>query len=336
MASLRIKLLFTAGVLALLLHRWWLPPTILLYNLAMLPVRWSAASAQSLISEEKNHFDVTFQSYPIDQQTAGSGYEDVVPAILHHINLGSNPPRTEWLTARENCLQHHEGWQSFLWDDATADSFVQENFPQLKSMWDNYRYRVQRVDALRYMVLYKYGGAVLDFDLSCKRSMGPLRRFNFVAPAAHPTGFSIGMMLARPNDTFVGEIINGLQPYNRAWLFLPYVTVMFSTGCHFASTLFTLFRERSSTHILVGPSSNPKMHMLNGLVDTPLFKHLGSSSWHSFDALMINSLGHTHKGPLVFVLIAVSFIMGSLIACWCTSRLWRRRRKKSQFTYQLL
>ena len=78
-------------------------------------------------------------------------------------------------------------------------------------------------------------GAVLDFDLSCKRSMGPLRRFNFVAPAAHPTGFSIGMMLARPNDTFVGEIINGLQPYDRAWLFLPYVTVMFSTGCHFAS-----------------------------------------------------------------------------------------------------
>jgi len=127
----------------------------------MLPVRWASASSQSIISQENNNFDVTFNSYPIDQQSAGPGYEDVVPAILHHINLGPNPPRAEWVTARENCLKHHEGWQSFVWDDTTAGTFVQENFPDLKPMWDSYPYPVQRVDALRYMVLQKYGGGPL-------------------------------------------------------------------------------------------------------------------------------------------------------------------------------
>lgn len=81
----------------------------------------------------------------------------------------------------------------------------------------------------------KKQGAVLDFDLACKRSLEPLRQFDFVAPAAHPTGFSIGMMLASPNNTFVRSLIESLPMFNHAWPLLPYVTVMFSTGCHYAS-----------------------------------------------------------------------------------------------------
>jgi inositol phosphorylceramide mannosyltransferase catalytic subunit len=48
----------------------------------------------------------------------------------------------------------------YLWDDNDSSEFVEESFPQLKGMWDNYRYPVQRVDALRYMLLYKFGGEV--------------------------------------------------------------------------------------------------------------------------------------------------------------------------------
>ncbi|AEO58225.1 hypothetical protein MYCTH_2305421, partial [Thermothelomyces thermophilus ATCC 42464] len=33
------------------------------------------------------------------------------------------------------------------------------------------------------------------------------------------------------------------------------------------------------------------MHSLHGNVSTPIFNHLGSSSWHSYDAAMIVRLG---------------------------------------------
>lgn len=78
-------------------------------------------------------------------------------------------------------------------------------------------------------------GAVLDMDLRCRRSLGPLRRFDFVAAAAHPIGFSNGFMMASKNNTFIREIILNLKEYNRRWFGLAYPTVMFSTGCHFAS-----------------------------------------------------------------------------------------------------
>ena len=72
-------------------------------------------------------------------------------------------------------------------------------------------------------------------DLDCQRSLGPLRRFGFVAPAAHPSGFSNGMMMASRWHPFVGELVNNLPRFNLNWFGLPYPTVMFSTGCHYAS-----------------------------------------------------------------------------------------------------
>lgn len=78
-------------------------------------------------------------------------------------------------------------------------------------------------------------GAILDLDLVCKRSLEPLRRFDFVAPAAYPAGFSIGMLLSSPGNLFVRDLIDNLPRFKRRWLLLPYVTVMFSTGCHYAS-----------------------------------------------------------------------------------------------------
>jgi mannosyltransferase OCH1-like enzyme len=75
-------------------------------------------------------------------------------------------------------------------------------------------------------------------DLDCRRSLGPLRRFEFVSPGAHPVGFSNGMMMASKRQPFVGELVNNLPKFNLNWFGLPYATVMFSTGCHYASYVF--------------------------------------------------------------------------------------------------
>lgn len=72
-------------------------------------------------------------------------------------------------------------------------------------------------------------------DLQCRRSLGPLRRFGFVAPEAHPVGVSVGFVMAERRNPFVGAVVDSLAEYNHRWLGLPYATIMFSTGCHFVS-----------------------------------------------------------------------------------------------------
>ncbi|KAK4667901.1 uncharacterized protein QC764_703680 [Podospora pseudoanserina] len=305
------------------------------YTLAALPLlKWRQGASSFYLSVENDGFDVTFESYDVNQtSTRGEeGYEDRVPGILHHIALGPQENQKEgWQEARERCVELHPGWEAMLWTDEKADELVREHYPEMLGLWegeDGYRYGIQRVDALRYMVLYRYGGVILDMDLQCKRALGPLRRFDFVAPAANPTGFSIGFMMAEKGNEFVGELVANLKRYNRHWLGLPYPTVMFSTGCHYASTIHAFFRgDRSKLKILGGTKDNKKLHMLSGPVNTPLFKHLGSSSWHSYDAAMIVNLGKSVGGsrwrlPIMFLLACGLFFL-------VIRRIRRRRRATS-------
>ncbi|KAJ5452209.1 hypothetical protein N7445_000392 [Penicillium cf. griseofulvum] len=307
---------FLVLVLVLIFARLLAPSVQRLYHLFRLPFIWPNSSAEAIISQQRDHFDVSFSSFPANYSTEDAGLTPLIPARLHHIYLGPNPPHAEWLAARADCLKQHGLWESFLWNDSNAPQFVEENFSHLYDMWTSYPYMVQRVDALRYMVLQKYGGAVLDIDLACKRSLEPLRQFSFVAPAAHPAGFSIGMMLASPNHPFVKSLVNSLPMFNHVWPLLSYVTIMFSTGCHYASTVYTLQKNRSDIRILSGTPDNPKMHMLNGFVDTPPFppswlflvaqQRRSSNSYaqryRAEDYLTCLSNGHWNLGPTVLVL----------------------------------
>jgi mannosyltransferase OCH1-like enzyme len=42
-------------------------------------------------------------------------------------------------------------------------------------------------------------------------------------------------MLASKRHPFVKELVRNLRRFNVNWFGLPYATVMFSTGCHYAS-----------------------------------------------------------------------------------------------------
>jgi inositol phosphorylceramide mannosyltransferase catalytic subunit len=58
-------------------------------------------------------------------------------------------------------------------------------------------------------------------------------------------------------------------------------------------------------------------------VSTPIFDHLGSSSWHSYDAAMIVSLGHARRWRT-----PVLFIVGVGIAFFIVKRTKRRSGSK--------
>ncbi|CEJ60971.1 hypothetical protein PMG11_09524 [Penicillium brasilianum] len=324
MARGRLRV-FPVLVLLLILAYLSAPSVQRFYYLFRLPFVWTESSAQATISQQHDNFDLTFSSFSANYSTEDAGLRPLIPAKLHHINLGPNAPPSEWVTARADCLKHHDSWEVFLWNDTNAPQFVEKNYPHLYDMWKSYPFMVQRIDALRYMALEKYGGAVLDFDLACKRSLEPLRQFGFVAPAAHPAGFSVGMMLASPNNTFVRSLVENLPLFNHAWPLLPYVTVMFSTGCHYASTVFTLQTNRSSIRILSGTSDNPTMHMLNGFVDTPLFRHLGSSSWHTKDARLILLLKDAQPSLILVSVVIIIAVLALML--WC-ARLPRTRLSK--------
>jgi len=51
-----------------------------------------------------------------------------------------------------------------LWTDARMRSFIQSKYPWFLETYDNYPIPVQRADAVRYFILYTFGGLYVDLD----------------------------------------------------------------------------------------------------------------------------------------------------------------------------
>lgn len=87
--------------------------------------------------------------------------------------------------------------------------------------------------------------------------------------------------------------------------------------------MFSLYPERNSLRILWGPD---KMHQLSGPITTPLFKHLGLSSWHSVDGAILRVLNYRPVALAIgYVLRILCFgAMFYLVWRWYRSRVWRK------------
>jgi hypothetical protein len=131
------------------------------WTLLSLPITWPVGASRFTISPEIDSFDLSFANYSTVQTNASEGYTDRVPAIFHHIalrHMDSTSSRATWEASRKNCIDLHPGWQEHLWTAENASDFVAEKFPSFKKTWDGYQLPIQRINALKYLVLYEYGG----------------------------------------------------------------------------------------------------------------------------------------------------------------------------------
>lgn len=104
---------------------------------------------------------------------------------------------------------------------------------------------------------------------------------------------------------------------------------MFRTLTVRSSVIHTLQKKRSDLKILMGPKDQPNMHRLNGDVVTPLFHHLGASSWHSYDAALIVSLGRIDRNTWLGGVGLAAFVSAVGVAIWIGMLRLRLKRRRA-------
>ena len=177
---------------------------------------------------------------------------------------------------------------------------------------------IQKADSLRYFALYHYGGVFLDLDLSCRRSLGPLRQFATTAISATPAGVSNGFMMASARHPFFKQLIHALPRYNINW-FHSYLTIMFTGGPMFLSSEWINFEGDAKDQLRI---LDRRFHRLSGRVTTPLFNHLGASSWHQEDTVVLKRVFRSLTNiPTLICLTALG-----LLFYVCFKRYQRQRR----------
>jgi inositol phosphorylceramide mannosyltransferase catalytic subunit len=91
-----------------------------------------------------------------------------IPRIFHQMSKDSNHSQ-QVVSWRNRCEMLNPDWKFILWTDETIQELVTRFFPSFHEMFKNYDHKMKRVDASRYMILYRYGGVYIDLDMTCLR-----------------------------------------------------------------------------------------------------------------------------------------------------------------------
>jgi hypothetical protein len=235
-----------------------------------------------------------------------------------------------------------------LWTDAKSREFIAKEYPWFLDTYDDYRYPIQRADAIRYFILHHFGGVYLDLDVGCLRPLDPLLIHQVILPKTIPVGVSNDIMFAEPGHPFMAQTIHNLVTFDHSW-WLNYPTVMFSTGPMFLSAQYGIYTTAHSVtpetpggdvrilpRALYGKNAKPEE------APHPFFAHYYGSSWHADDAAFVGFLAHWGRGLMVlgFALMILGAIRLSIPSARARRKVavifprWSSRRGRFQFSFR--
>jgi len=228
-----------------------------------------------------------------------------IPAILHQTWKRKDNIPEEWADVSRHCQKLHSEYTYYLWTDELAREFIAKEYPDFLLTFDTYPHPVQRADALRYFVIYHYGGIYLDMDVGCAkgRNLDPLRVYeNAVIIPKTSLGFSNDVLMATPRHAFMKQLIEALPSSAFDTSFSPYFSVLASTGPLFLTFQYYFFPDKALVHTLPGILYSERIK------DVSFFSHIRGSSWHEGDAQVILIL-YDWLYPILLLLMMISFIM---------------------------
>jgi hypothetical protein len=73
-------------------------------------------------------------------------------------------------------------YEYLFFDNQQVENFIDQEFPQNRSVFDSFQFRIQRYDFFRYLAVYRHGGFYFDLDVMLASSLSPLLECNCVFP----------------------------------------------------------------------------------------------------------------------------------------------------------
>jgi mannosyltransferase OCH1-like enzyme len=249
----------------------------------------------------------------------------MIPKIIHQTWKILDVP-DEWKEAVESCKNQHKDYKHIIWSDEMMENFVKKEYPDFYNVYMAYPYDIQRCDAFRYLVLYKYGGIYLDMDIICKKKLSDLLNYDIVFTySPNVSCFTNSFFMVLPNHPFIKFCIDNLPNYVKSYYYFgKHLHVMNSTGPYFLTNIITKYREKNIKNMYVlsseeyaGDCTICNESTCKGGI---YFSHTIGQSWNSWDSLLYIFLLCNYKKIIVGLLLLIAayyifFRRNKLVKC---------------------
>lgn len=261
-----------------------------------------------------------------------------IPSIIHFIwfkNLYETRPDVTTIPsmgshAPDLCHNANPGFEIKIWNATAGRELLGEHYDWFLPTYDNYPHPIQQVDAIKYFVLYHYGGFYLDLDIACRRSLRPIQRFPAWIPRASPQGLNNDALAARARHPAWKKMTEMLTPRDKSLIF-PYLTIFWSTGPQFTTDVFKQWLAENPHHKTYVPGT-PKIPTTDpdAVYVLPqefyserytFFGHSPGGTWHEGDVAVI--LWLVTRPWVVIVILLCGAVVPAML---CIALLLRRRR----------
>ena len=216
----------------------------------------------------------------------------------------------QWQSAVESVKTTHPDYKYILWTHETMAEFVKSTYPDFYPTYLNYKYDIQRCDAFRYLVLYKYGGIYLDLDIVCKKNLDSLLTYDLVfakSPNISAT-YTNSFFMAAPHHLFLSYCIEQLPMYERSFVYFgKHNHIMHSTGPLFLTKMLSNLKKNQNVYVLTKSEFAGDCSVCNETkcAGGTYFKHLVGNSWNSWDSSLYNIILCRYKWLLLVLALLV-------------------------------
>lgn len=156
-----------------------------------------------------------------------------IPKIIHQTWKDNNIPG-KWKSSPEAWKHHHPDWTWVLWTDSDIQDYINLKHREFNIVLRNFKYGIQKADAIRYFILHDFGGVYSDLDLLPKRNIesyigGGERLYFLFSPNMNV--FTNFFMASAPGEHLWRRVWKRLfNPEIPNWAIGKHLEVMYTTG----------------------------------------------------------------------------------------------------------
>jgi mannosyltransferase OCH1-like enzyme len=236
----------------------------------------------------------------------------MIPKIIHQTWKTREIPH-QWQSAVQSCKALHPDYEYILWTHETMAEFVKTEYPDFLQTYTGYKYDIQRCDAFRYLVLYKYGGIYLDLDMICKKKLDGLLTYDFVlgkslnTSSSYASSYANCFFMVIPQHPFIKFCIEQLPHYAQSFVYFgKHLHIMNSAGPLFLTKMIAKYKNIPNMYVLTQTefAGDCNVCNFNKCQSGTYFNHFeGNSTWNSWDSTFYNAVFCNYKWILAVVII---------------------------------
>ncbi len=243
----------------------------------------------------------------------------MIPKILHQTGPSHWRSNETWKQLQPSWLEHHPLWTYYFWSDEQNDAFVHDYFPHFYDLYRRLPYEINRVDMVRYLYLYEYGGFYADLDTKCCKPLDPLLHHELVLGQQSLmgyTGLECAVMGSAPKQEIWLQVIQYISECLPEYASCPLASLQIinTTGPFMLTRFMRLHRPRNLV-ILEQDAFFPPL-LLDSSSSKSFTVHYSGKTWldNEFERRLANLHSWKPYGPyIIWILLLVVVVTGAAL-----------------------